>query len=324
MRPAAPVPLTFNITTLNFSEFFTARTRRRSYEPMTSARARGLASIAFASVCAGLGVQGVAVSPHARAEPSVAAAAAARLSKRKIIVDARARTSWDWNWDGRSSGGDPTPSDSVAASAAPTKVYWLVRHGQATEETPETDAAADGERKLTDLGRKQASFTARRLKELIPSTASVKMTHSTMVRAKETADIIAAEAFPNATRKSSELIREGAPVRPEPDTWRQAEHVHVTDAPRIEAGFRETFHRAPSPSSAATKPPPPEHEIVVCHGNVIRYSVLRALQLPPDAWLRIGLYNGSITRVEVRGDGGVSLRCLGDAGYMTADMLTHN
>ena len=286
---------------------------------MTSARARGLASIAFASACVGLGVQGVAVSPRARAEPSVAAAEAARSSTRKIIVDARARTSWDWNWDGRSSGGDPTPS------TAPTRVYWLVRHGQATEERPDADAAADGERKLTDLGRKQASFTARRLRELIPSTeyASVKMTHSTMVRAKETADIIAAEAFPNAPRKSSELIREGAPVRPEPDTWGQAEHVHVTDAPRIEAGFRETFHRA-SPAAATTKTPSPEHEIVVCHGNVIRYSVLRALQLPPDAWLRIGLYNGSITRVEVRGDGGVSLRCLGDAGYMTADMLTHN
>jgi serine/threonine-protein phosphatase PGAM5 len=212
---------------------------------------------------------------------------------------------------------------------------------------------------LTPLGRAQAKAAAARLKALIHGDEETKgsedegnassasdssskarvrvMIHSTMARAEETADIIAAEAFPNVKREANALIREGAPVRPVPDTWRQKEHVHVTDAPRIEAGFRSIFFRrtardddeqgetSSSASASASASRMEEHEIIVCHGNVIRYSVLRALQLPPDAWLRIGLYNGSITRVEIRPDGGVSLRCLGDAGHMRApDQLTHN
>jgi serine/threonine-protein phosphatase PGAM5 len=225
------------------------------------------------------------------------------------------------------------------------------------------------------LGKAQAEATARRLLALVcedardvdvdvdvdiagEDKASEKTTscekiklkqiqYSTMARARETAEIISARAFPATTMTANELIREGAPVRPVPDTWGQKEHVHVTDAPRIEAGFRSVFHRATkmdeeesfrrrraasaaettTMDGAADASPPAstdEHEIVVCHGNVIRYSVLRALQLPPEAWLRIGLYNGSITRVDVRPDGRVSLRALGDAGHLPPSTLTHN
>ena len=35
-------------------------------------------------------------------------------------------------------------------------------------------------------------------------------------------------------------------------------------------------------------------------GNVIRYLVLRALQLPPEAWSRLAVYNASVTILEVR------------------------
>ncbi len=61
---------------------------------------------------------------------------------------------------------------------------------------------------------------------------------------------------------------------------------------------------------------------MVCHANVIRYMVLRALQLPPDAWLRISLKNASVTWVTIRPDGRVSVSCLGDAGHMPVEMLT--
>jgi len=37
------------------------------------------------------------------------------------------------------------------------------------------------------------------------------------------------------------------------------------------------------------------HELLVCHGNVIRYCTLRALQLPPEAWLRLSHPNCGIT-----------------------------
>ena len=66
-----------------------------------------------------------------------------------------------------------------------------------------------------------------------------------------------------------------------------------------------------------------EYEIVVCHMNVIRYFFLRALQLPPEAWLRCGGHNGSMTILKVDpASGRVGLRCFGDFGHLSLDETT--
>ena len=48
----------------------------------------------------------------------------------------------------------------------------------------------------------------------------------------------------------------------------------------------------------------------------------RALQLPPEAWLRISLHHGSITWVTIRPSGRVTLRTLGDSGFMPPAKIT--
>ena len=63
-------------------------------------------------------------------------------------------------------------------------------------------------------------------------------------------------------------------------------------------------------------------EIIVCHGNVIRYCALRALQLPPEAWLRLMVPNASITTVSITADGDALLSGLGDAGHLPAQDVT--
>ncbi len=73
-----------------------------------------------------------------------------------------------------------------------------------------------------------------------------------------------------------------------------------------------------------TPPPAATVDILVCHGNVIRYFVCRALQFPPDAWLRFEMYNGSMTHLYVRPSGRVGIQTMNDAGYMPKEMLTHN
>ena len=72
---------------------------------------------------------------------------------------------------------------------------------------------------------------------------------------------------------------------------------------------------SPSP---ATKLPPPNHkfDIIVCHGNVIRYFACRALQLPPEAWLRLSVFNCSITYLMIKPNGYVSCRMIGDIGHL--------
>lgn len=49
----------------------------------------------------------------------------------------------------------------------------------------------------------------------------------------------------------------------------------------------------------------------------------RALQLPPEAWLRITLNHGSITWLSIRPNGLVGLQCLGDSGHLPQELLTH-
>ena len=48
----------------------------------------------------------------------------------------------------------------------------------------------------------------------------------------------------------------------------------------------------------------------------------RALQFPPEAWLRMSLHNSSITWIAIRPSGRVVLRALGDCGHLPPDKLT--
>ena len=59
-------------------------------------------------------------------------------------------------------------------------------------------------------------------------------------------------------------------------------------------------------------------------GNVIRYFTMRALQLPPEAWLRLAVSNASITVLTVYPSGRVSLSQLGDVGHLPPAMITYN
>ena len=70
-------------------------------------------------------------------------------------------------------------------------------------------------------------------------------------------------------------------------------------------------------AAAARCPSKHEYAIVVCHMNVIRFFVLRALQLPPECWLRMGGFNGSITHLRIVTDGRVCLDAFGDAGHLS-------
>ena len=71
--------------------------------------------------------------------------------------------------------------------------------------------------------------------------------------------------------------------------------------------------------------PHPQHEfeIIVCHANVIRYFLCRALQIPPEAWLRLCTFNCSLTYLTIRpGTGTVSCRMLGDIGHLGIEHST--
>ncbi|KAL7391317.1 hypothetical protein ABVT39_007647 [Epinephelus coioides] len=232
---------------------------------------------------------------------------------------------WDFNWDKRDPSAltngkkkekkeekateDPSSEQDNGKPKA-TRNILLIRHSQYN-----LSGISDKERTLTPLGREQAEFTGKRLAEL--GLKYDVLIHSSMARATETANIIS-KHLSGVELVSCDLLREGAPIEPVPPVthWKPDAVQYHEDGARIEAAFRRYIHRADP------KQKEDSYEIIVCHANVIRYFVCRALQFPPEGWLRMGLNNGSITWLTIRPSGRVALRTLGDAGFMPPDKLT--
>ncbi|XP_050552829.1 serine/threonine-protein phosphatase Pgam5, mitochondrial isoform X1 [Spodoptera frugiperda] len=231
---------------------------------------------------------------------------------------------WDKNWDhrepeslvkpikhGREADDNAYNEKLEKAKSTAVRHLFLIRHGQYN-----VDGAKDTDRTLTDLGRLQADFTGQRLALL-----DIKwdlLVQSTMTRAQETAHIIAKHLDKNIQVKDCQLIEEGAPIPPEPPVghWRPEPKQFFQDSARIEAGFRRYFYRAPPEQTEDT------YTLLVCHANVIRYYVCKALQFPPEGWLRISLNHASITWISIMPNGNVVLRCLSDTGHMEPKYIT--
>jgi serine/threonine-protein phosphatase PGAM5 len=234
---------------------------------------------------------------------------------------------WDYNWDGR---------ETNTGGMTKTRHIILVRHGQYEMKFPN-----DKERVLTPLGRLQAEYTGRRLaamastndrvcrngdeKDTFASPCCIKSIRvSDMERAKETAEIIASQIRGGKVQVSSPdpLLNEALPapilpVRPDVGSLRaQAEEIDKNHD-RIEAAFQKYIHRADDNSGTEH-----EFEIIVCHANVIRYFLFRALQLPPEAWLRVSLFNCSLTYLMIQPNGYVTARLVGDSGHIPYEETT--
>ncbi|XP_044260111.1 serine/threonine-protein phosphatase Pgam5, mitochondrial-like isoform X1 [Tribolium madens] len=233
-----------------------------------------------------------------------------------------AHARWDDNWDHRSpkfllhpkyskdENNNQIHSEIEVNKAKSVRHLILIRHGQYN-----VNGQFDEDRTLTKLGKIQAEYTGKRLKELgLPYTKIIK---STMSRAQETGSIIST-SLPDVPVKHCDLLREGAPIPPEPPigSWKQEMYKFFVDGARIEAAFRRYFHRA------APQQKEDSYTVLVCHANVIRYFVCRALQLPAEAWLRMSLNHASITWITITPSGRVVLRCLGDSGHMPPDVIT--
>ena len=236
-------------------------------------------------------------------------------------------SSWNNNWDRRDPFHlvNPSKLDKMTNGSNETKEALkdlllghtptttrnliFIRHGQYQNKFKE-----DEKRILTPLGQEQAIYTGIRLREL--GLDYDRVIESSMTRAIETSDLIQAQ-LKNVKVERTDLLREGSPIQPDPpfNQWRP-EISTFRDGPRIEAAFRKYVHRAEVSQKQDS------FEIVVCHANVIRYIVCRALQLPPQAWLRMSLRHGSITWISIRPNGHVTLKCFGESSHMPVDKLT--
>jgi broad specificity phosphatase PhoE len=182
------------------------------------------------------------------------------------------------------------------------RYLYFVRHGQYVR----TPAHRDGE--LTDLGVRQAERVADRLASL-PLDA---IWSSTMYRAEETAEVIADLHFPHLEVRRSTLLREKL-FPCDRQLWRDAPARFRAPEDRLERIASRWLRRSNRE----------RHELIVCHGNVIRAIVTHILGVDVDAWIRMGTANCGLTRIACRDDGRRMMLSYNETAYLPRDFVTH-
>lgn len=63
-------------------------------------------------------------------------------------------------------------------------------------------------------------------------------------------------------------------------------------------------------------------DVLVMHSNMMRYMVLRALQLPPEAWMRLSTPHCSITSLKMSESGFVNMFCYASCSHLLPHQIT--
>ncbi|HEY8323602.1 MAG TPA: histidine phosphatase family protein [Ktedonobacterales bacterium] len=192
----------------------------------------------------------------------------------------------------------------------PTRHLYIVRHGQYTHGGP-----PDYDGPLTELGQRQATFTAARLAGL-----PVSVIHcSTLQRARESAAIIA-ERFPGVELRYSPLLCECIASVPPLIKDYLEERVPAQElaegAIQARAAW-ETYFQPPAADATEDV-----SEIIVSSGNLIGYLVGQALGAPADAWMRSDIQHCGLTEITIRARRGPLLLRHNDIGHLPLEMRT--
>jgi serine/threonine-protein phosphatase PGAM5 len=171
----------------------------------------------------------------------------------------------------------------------------LVRHGEFSLSTLG----------LTRIGRSQAALAGRRLRHV-----SITRIHcSTMKRAHETALIIARHHKGRLPIRTH-LLRESTPSLPR--SRRKLSPDLTVDMirrgrDRADRAYLRFFRRPGRRD---------ECELLVCHGNVIRYWIGRVLGLSMHGWYQLDSTHCGITVIRIPREGAIVLERYNDIGHL--------
>ena len=203
---------------------------------------------------------------------------------------------------------------AVAASGtAPAPVpehirfVTLVRHGMYVHVDSLDERVANG---LNALGREQVRLLGKHLASL--PVKFDRFVSSDLLRARETAEAIGAALSMHPELDS--LLAECTPPSSRPGFDQQHDPTEMALCrTNLEAAWTKYFR--PSPERDA-------HDLLICHGNVIRWLVSRALANDVRHWLSLDIANASITVIAVRPDGTTRLVVYSDVGHLPLEKQT--
>jgi len=212
---------------------------------------------------------------------------------------------------------------------------FIVRHGQTDYMNNPGDGLGGG---LTELGREQAAYVGQRLASLPINVIH----HSNLRRATETAQYLSHELPKTPPMRPSSILREVIPymppdfiawylknedainenaiqIAPENISWLDLWPRNLT-MDKIALGFNQAqraYDRFFRPSLRGDR-----YDVLVCHGNILRYFVVRALRAPLETWINTDINNCGISEVVVEENGQVTLMAHNSTGHIPEDKLT--
>ena len=196
----------------------------------------------------------------------------------------------------------------AADPPGPVHTIVLVRHGNYAPD-PSVDEAIGPH--LSPVGVAQAHLAANALATLPPFDG---LYASPMQRARDTAAVIGKDDFPERKFEVVDDLAECTPPTPLGD-------VMKTEKPADMAACKAQLDRLDARFFAAANGQD-RSDLLVCHGNVIRYLVTRALGVDTGAWLAMSIGNASITTIRIDADGRAHVIAVGDVGHIPPAMRT--
>jgi serine/threonine-protein phosphatase PGAM5 len=188
------------------------------------------------------------------------------------------------------------------------RILYVIRHGHYFIGAPPSGRPAGT---LSPLGVEQARLTARRMRRV-----PFEIIHcSTLRRAMETAAIIR-RVRPRAPLRYAHVLRESIPILPR-RRGRISRNLRPEAVARAGVRAERALARYFRPSRG-----PDRHELIVAHGNLIRYLVCRVLGVSPRAWADMGSHHCGVSIVAIRGDGTRALLSYNDTGHLPPRLVT--
>jgi serine/threonine-protein phosphatase PGAM5 len=175
-----------------------------------------------------------------------------------------------------------------------TRTLILLRHGQ-YDADPGT---------LTALGREQARHAARYLAAMQFDAVWA----STLPRAKETAAIVVDQL--GGQVRTTRVLKEGMYSKVE--GYLVPESERREDRARADAAYAKFFRKSRVERT----------ELLVCHGNLIRYLVCRALKAPIAKWMRMTTSHCGLTRIVIRDTGAVRVVSYNETAHIPIKLVT--
>lgn len=204
--------------------------------------------------------------------------------------------------------GGPRARAADPPRAVPGVRYvYLIRHGMYDRDDRADDRVGNG---LNALGREQALLIGARLASLPVRMTS--LVSSDYTRARETASLIGRAL--GMTPALDSLLHECTPSSVRPDSAGPGERE---EAGACEANLAAAWARYVRPVAARD-----QHDVLVCHGNVIRWLVSRSLGMDPRRWKSMDIANGSLTVIAVSADGSTRLVLFSDVGHLPVPKQT--